>query len=178
MIQKRYPRDEAPEFTPESERRTLIFYCNDEVIPLNDPRPNVTLDMLDTDVGPATDVVAGTVTELRALLSPPTSDGFRQTDDIDDGVFEVYGPSKRPRHSIEHSDVNPMASVRTISQIQDDDPEEMLDHTGMDDDPELWANQTDQDSAMQPRYDPSVSVLPAANAHADTVNDGSLCYTR
>ena len=130
MIQKRYPRDEAPEFTPESERRTLIFYCNDEVIPLNDPRPNVTLDMLDTDVGPATDVVAGTVTELRALLSPPTSDGFPQTDDVDDGVFEVYGPSKRPRHSIEHSE-------RPISQMQDDDSEEMLDHTGMDDDPVL-----------------------------------------
>jgi Reverse transcriptase (RNA-dependent DNA polymerase) len=179
VIRRRYLREEAPIVDPIGGRSTLTFYCNDEVTPLADPSPNA-IDH-DTDVDPFSDIVMGSVDELRALLSSPTASGVvRSPDNFDDDVYEVFGPpSKRPRPSIDDSAVLPLDPTVLATQASDLDSEERLSSVPLDAVvPEVpLYNQVDTNSAVPLRDSPIASVLPAATAEADSPDDGPLGVT-
>ena len=172
-------REEAPIVGPIDGRSTLTFYCNDEVTPLADPSPSA-IDN-DTDVDPFSDIVMGSVDELRALLSSPTASGVvRSPDNFDDGVYEVYGPlSKRSRLSIDGSAVLRLDPTVLATQVSDLDSEERLASVPLDAVvPEVpLYNQVDTNSAVPLWDSPIASVLPAATAEADSPDDGPLGVT-
>ena len=77
----------------------LTFYRSDGVTPLGDPG---SFDETPVDNDLAEDVIAGSPSDLQSLLrSSDSSDGEGARDDLDAGIFEVYGPpTKQQRSSI------------------------------------------------------------------------------
>jgi hypothetical protein len=175
VIRRRYLREEAPIVEPVHNRSTLTFYCNDEVTPLADPSPTATDE---EGIDPSSDVIANSVDELRALLSSPRASGLSQSpDNFDDGIFEVYGPpTKRPRHSLDDSVVLPLDPAVLGPQIPELDPEERSNPVQLDAAvPEIpFVPQDDSNSAVKHRVSPIASVVPAATAEADSLDDGPL----
>jgi hypothetical protein len=119
-----YPREEAPIVAPTLDRSTLTFYCNDGKTLLADPSPIANND--DPDVDPVDDIVAGSLEDLRAMLSPPTAGGAtKPLDTFNDSIFEVFGPlSKRLRHLIDDLEDLPLIPLTPASQLPDVDSEE------------------------------------------------------
>jgi hypothetical protein len=100
VIRKRYPREESPVVDDMSLPTPLTFYRSDGITPLNDPNSDVVSDGDDQ----LTDIIAGTSSDLQSLLIAPDLHGDEVRDELDDGIFEVYGPpTKRPRTSIRDS---------------------------------------------------------------------------
>ena len=99
VIRKRYPREDAPMVGIQPTLTALTFYRSDGVTPLGDPG---SFDETPVDNDLAEDVIAGSPSDLQSLLrSSDSSDGEGARDDLDAGIFEVYGPpTKQQRSSI------------------------------------------------------------------------------
>lgn len=181
MIRRRYPREAVPDDAGEPNPAAITLYCNDERTPLPDPHPN---DADDADSDPVADVVAGSVSELRALLSPPMRDGdIPLPDEFEDGIFGVYGPpSKRPRHSIPDPECDLLESqLQQVSQQPAVISEESSATTNMTlVESDTVAHKlctkphTETVPDVQSRMIASTLDFVAANVQADRTDDGPL----
>ena len=182
VIRRRYPRAEqllVESADPMSRTPVISFYCNDERTPLSDPSPS---DINPVDADPVTDIVAGSVEELRELLSPPSSVALDTLpDDFDDGIFEVYGPShKRARYLWDDEPEAPSLDTHsvqvpqqpTVNQEEQIVIQSDLEHATIDSTPTQC--QHDSIPVVQTRAFTSTPDLPAAYVHADQLNDGLI----
>jgi hypothetical protein len=182
VIQRRYLRDETPTVDPTQSRSTITFYRNDETTLLADPSPDATDE---TCNDPVSDIAADSVEELRALLLSQPANGVTQSpDNVDDNIFEVYGPlSERPRRSIDDSVVLPLDPGILDTQTPVMDSEErsssptIFDDTVSDVIP--FARHDDTNLVVSHRNLPFAFALPAATAGrcGPTGRQSSRCHS-